>query len=540
MLNYYSKETIYICLAVLLAAFLFQWHAEAQYNFKIINASATTDKNNYNRTEIIKINYSLFCMGNGENQKMQLKLNKSFDFSQEFPPFYKKSMNQYCSKEPSFIGPYKRTLEAKLCNGPNKPTIAVILCNITSNANCPVSTFDLTSDKFLYLYDRGDNNELRIPANITIKDNPPIISNFRGNTSSVNNGDILKFDFLLSDKDSENISYSLVLNKNDSIIYHINNSTRIQFNCIEPVSLNYNTSMMTPEDYVFRIFAKSNEGGYAWSDPFNVTISNKFQNSKLEFAFFVLVIIALFYFVSKKENDPIMGVIKSIIISIPIIVVHSIFIGREYILLLLIILISSIPTNYALSRLEKKPISDTNSIIDEFCPTPAIAKRIIALFNLALTSFWTSINIILMRKTNIRMEKNQDIPNAKNEALIISSIWMFLIMEIIICHSPEKYVQTKFDFSIIGSIFLALFLAFGVFYALRNCSTLYVALLIISCTIWLCSLVYISSNLYVRDFFEVDSAAYIVINVLLSLAFLPFFTYYYFAWKRHKSRAKNG
>ncbi len=207
------------------------------------------------------------------------------------------------------------------------------------------------------------------------------------------------------------------------------------------------------------------------------------------------------------------------------------------------LLISSIAVNYGLSLLGKEPVSETdsNSKVDESCPTSVIAWRIISLFNIAFISLCASIKFMLTGKSNHENEiitLDKMTMNAKKRALIISSMWMILIAEIITCYSQEIYVQAKFDIVIIASVFIVLIIAIAQFISLRRCPTIYVALAIISCIIWLGSLVYISSKLYIRNYFDIDSAIYFAIHVLPSLIFLPILTYYYYAWELYKSHKK--
>jgi hypothetical protein len=542
-------------LVVLLAAFWgFQWQVEAQnVPFEIKNVSASTDRDVYYRTDIIKINYSLFCQGNGEDPKMQLVLNKSFDFPQPHAAFMQPPQyyGYHCDNKPEFSD--DKTMEVKLCDGPrlDDPTRTIISCNITPNRGCPTGKYDLTNAAFLNLRDSSGNVDSRIPKKITIKDNPPVISNFLGNTNKVDQDGILKFDFSLSDKDSENISYALVLNRSNSIIDRIDNTTRIQINSVKPISLNYNSSQMKQGDYVFRIFAQSNEGGYAWSTPWNVTISSPNRNrnsdvdtfdySKFAFAFLVLLMIILFYVVSCQE-EPIMGAIKSLIISVPIIIAQYLFMGFDFMLLLLLLIFSSIATNYNLSHLGKKPDSNLHFKQENSCPTPITITRFVSLFSQAFATIIKSIKTISKRNKppenetgntqdmNVTIERESEI--AKKWALAMSSFWMALIMMIVIFQSSEAPIQNRLDFSIVGGVFLVLIVANGL-YNFRKCGHMYKALVFFSCVLWLGSLIYIIQNIYVRYFTDFVSATYISIPVLLSLIFLPFLIFYYFAVVKH-------
>jgi hypothetical protein len=228
------------------------------------------------------------------------------------------------------------------------------------------------------------------------------------------------------------------------------------------------------------------------------------------------------------------GAAASILISMIIIISYSLVIGNEYIVLLIIFIISLIATNYFSSASWKKIMSYPHSKTKNSCPTQAIAIRVGSLFAQAFASLWNRTNDTQNDKILVDKKIKQD----RKRERVISSIWIALIMIIIIFSSSDVSAKTEQDLSAMGNIFLPLIVAVSMFYFVRNCPDLYVAIAIILCVIWIGVLGDIFSSMYVRNIIDLSSAKYAIIHILPSLGFLPFLTMYFYK-VRYRSQFKN-
>lgn len=490
--------------------YVLQWQVEAEPPFEIINISATTDRDIYNRTDLIKINYSLFCKGNNANNRnMHLKLNNSFDFSRPLETFVQLPQGSGNIKNKYKFIDQDKTLAVELYDDNNdwaKAKLTTILCNITSNVSCPIGIYDLTDKAFTKLNCSDSNACERIPKVITIKDNPPIVSNFTGNTHIAKQGDALEFDFLLGDKDSENISWTLSIN--NSTIDVTNNTTNVQFNRLEQMKVNYSSSSMLPGFYIFQVYAQSNKGGYARSSSWDIEIISQSTNQYVYIFLFALLIISLvFYFFTPNSS-----IVISFIISIFLLVIQYMLFETRFLLVSFVTLLTIVCMSFLIS---------------------------LYLIENGQESALKAIKMSLSEKSISKMLSNsQKFKTMKIASLMISYLWMSIVMMILILFSSEIYGQNKIILSSYLGVLLFSFVPEFLF-RFTKCKHLYVSFLFILCAAFIGLLVESLEFLYIPDFTNAHHALNIALTVFFSLIFLPIHVYIYLIYVERVKQPEN-
>jgi hypothetical protein len=361
--------------------------------FKIENMTASPDKGEYLRNDMIRIEYNLYCSGNTGEKSFVFKANKSFDLNTL--PKYKPNIiypsgigNQ--SKKPYFYSTpegFKRYFVPLFDNNSkSKRYITKITINISPTSECKLNrTFDLTDRSFVEISPGG--KRIQSPIRIVNK-NPEIINSIINETK-------MTAQFTFKDEDSHLVDWYLF--KNGRNIPGYNGSINMKEDPIDENTINI--SPFYPELDSMRLRLLDSDGGEKWSSSLN---NWKIKNNRispaetiyLKFSIFILVVIVLSFLSFNYFPLELRG--KLILYAIVILVLHYEIFKYDFELLISILIISSSLSNYFVYILSKRNITNNN---DKFVWDEIPGKG-----NERLVEFLTRITGIKFRK-NAKIEK---------------------------------------------------------------------------------------------------------------------------------------